>query len=138
MRIGFVRLSPGALDHERLWGAVGSASLLLAATWARLVGTLPFACPFRSLTGLPCPTCGATRALAALAAGDFGGSLRLNPAVLPASAATAVYALYALAVVAFGLPRIRVHLSAREATVARRATVFAVALFWAFLIVRRA
>lgn len=36
-------------------------------------------CPFRLATGLPCPACGSTRAVAAILRGDFAEALRLNP-----------------------------------------------------------
>lgn len=39
------------------------------------------ACPFHALTGYLCPGCGATRALAELAAGRWTESLRLNALV---------------------------------------------------------
>jgi hypothetical protein len=40
---------------------------------------LPSPCIFKAATGLPCPSCGTTRAIAALAGGDVGGSLLWNP-----------------------------------------------------------
>jgi hypothetical protein len=36
-------------------------------------------CPFKLATGLPCPSCGTTRALAEIASGDIAGSTRTNP-----------------------------------------------------------
>ena len=36
-------------------------------------------CPFRRLTGLPCPCCGATRACLSVLRGDFAVAVRLNP-----------------------------------------------------------
>jgi hypothetical protein len=36
-------------------------------------------CPFRELTGLPCPACGTTRAALALARLDPAGAIALNP-----------------------------------------------------------
>jgi len=39
----------------------------------------PILCPFRLLTGHPCPLCGSTRALAALCSGDFSSAWHLNP-----------------------------------------------------------
>ncbi len=38
------------------------------------------ACPFRALTGLPCPLCGMTRAVTAAMRGDIIASLRFQPA----------------------------------------------------------
>lgn len=39
----------------------------------------PILCPFRLVTGLPCPFCGMTRSLLALGQGDLGASVRLHP-----------------------------------------------------------
>jgi len=39
-------------------------------------------CPVRRLTGLPCPLCGGTTALAAAGAGHFGAAFAANPVVL--------------------------------------------------------
>jgi hypothetical protein len=40
---------------------------------------LPFFCPFKALTGLPCPGCGMTRALLSMTKGDFHGAFAFNP-----------------------------------------------------------
>jgi hypothetical protein len=40
---------------------------------------IPTPCLFRQATGVPCPSCGTTRALEALAAGDVGRSAATNP-----------------------------------------------------------
>jgi len=54
-------------------------------------------CPLRSVTGLACPLCGATRALAALLAGSFGEAAHLNilvVALLPLALAASAYTAY--------------------------------------------
>jgi hypothetical protein len=38
-------------------------------------------CLLRTLTGLPCPTCGGTRATLALAGGEWAAAFRYNPLV---------------------------------------------------------
>ena len=40
---------------------------------------VPTVCLFKEVTHLPCPSCGATRALMVLMKGDVGGSLLINP-----------------------------------------------------------
>jgi hypothetical protein len=39
----------------------------------------PSACLFKEVTGIPCPSCGTTRALIALLRGDVRGSVMINP-----------------------------------------------------------
>jgi hypothetical protein len=68
-----------------LWGAVALALLLLSPLATPFGAGLP-PCFFRSLTGVPCPTCGGTRAALALAQGDVGAALRANPLVTVALA----------------------------------------------------
>lgn len=61
-----------------LWGVVALGILALAPFGRYLAGLL-IGCPFRGLTGLPCPTCGITRAALALAEFDFAGALLSYP-----------------------------------------------------------
>lgn len=60
----------------------------------------PVLCPFRACTGMACPGCGLTRAIAHAARGDLVGSIRLHPLALP---------LVALLAAAFVLRRSPVH-----------------------------
>jgi len=68
------------------WGPlafVAGVGLLLALTvplWPELSHSLP-PCPFRTLTGVPCPTCGTTRAVLALSHGHVGEAFLHNPMV---------------------------------------------------------
>ena len=82
------RLSPGF---------VAMAALLVAAIMPRgWVEAGPSLCPFRLASGLPCPGCGLTRSVVALAHGDLSASLYYHPlgpvfvAVLVGLAATEV------------------------------------------------
>jgi len=58
-----------------LWAAVVSAGAW--APW--LAGRGVELCMFKRLTGLPCPTCGATRGCLRLLAGDLAGGWLCNP-----------------------------------------------------------
>jgi hypothetical protein len=63
-------------------GAIfGGIGLLAAAAVGLLrLDRIPLTlCVFKGLTGLPCPTCGSTRALGRLFALDFADALAMNP-----------------------------------------------------------
>ena len=50
-----------------------------AAIWPVLPLHPPLACPLRSITGIPCPLCGMTRACIVAVHGHLGASLAFNP-----------------------------------------------------------
>jgi uncharacterized protein DUF2752 len=66
---------------------LATASLCAASLGAVALGAIsgedagdgPTLCPFRLVTGLPCPFCGLTRSLFALGRGRVGDSLHLSP-----------------------------------------------------------
>jgi hypothetical protein len=59
-----------------------AAPVLPFAAYAFLRLGVAWPCPFKAYTGLPCATCGGTRALAALCRLDFLGAIRFNPLVV--------------------------------------------------------
>ena len=64
--------------------AIVAAVLLLAlALKIGLAEYLPVLCPLRRLTGLPCASCGLTRAAVMLLRGDFTGATACNIAAIP-------------------------------------------------------
>ena len=61
-----------------LWGVVAVCSVLLRPFWLELAPLAP-PCPFRAITGIPCPTCGTTHAAVALLNGRLAAALAANP-----------------------------------------------------------
>jgi hypothetical protein len=61
-----------------LWGVVVVSVLALRPFWLALAPLMP-ACPFRQITGIPCPSCGSTHAAVALMHGRLGVALAANP-----------------------------------------------------------
>ena len=71
------RTAVSALAPYRLLAALALLAALVIPDGA--LDHAPVTCPFRLLTGLPCPTCGLTRSWIALAHGDLSGSVSLHP-----------------------------------------------------------
>jgi hypothetical protein len=91
-----VRGRPGAPPLGAIFAAIGL--LAAAAVWTLRLDRLPLTlCVFKGLTGLPCPTCGSTRALGRLFALDFAGALAMNPFTTLLALVVAAWALADLA-----------------------------------------
>jgi hypothetical protein len=98
-------------DWSRHLAARLGASMLAAAAMVALPHAVPAvarwtdaACLFRGLTGLPCPGCGITTSLRALARGDAVASWSANPAGFAVAALLAGQAAVALAAMRRGAP----------------------------------
>ena len=61
-----------------VWAGLGAAAIGLSQLAHRQVHL----CLFKRLTGVPCPTCGATRALMLLSAGRIAAAWQMNPGLL--------------------------------------------------------
>ena len=98
---------------------------------------LPFAlCVFKNLTGLPCPTCGSTRAIGRLFALDLAGALAMNPLATLGAGVVAAWALADLVL----LPRGRalgIDVQPRLASRLRIAALLVFLLNWAYLLAAR-
>lgn len=75
----------------RAWALATAAGVVVASRLldARIAAG-PVLCPFRWVSGFPCPGCGLTRAFVALAHGDVAAALAFNAFSLPLFAATIV------------------------------------------------
>lgn len=115
-----------------LWGLVALALVAMSPWAAQVVDSAP-ACPVKSISGLPCPTCGASRAAAALAGFDPVSALRLNPLVAVAWMVLVIGGLAALvwSIGGRALPRLPVRLSQSE----RLAGATLLAANWLYLVV---
>lgn len=115
-----------------IFGGIGVIAAASAAVFR--LDLLPFSvCFFKAFTGLPCPTCGGTRALACLAHLDVSSAFAMNPLV---SAGAFVIAAWALADLLL-LPRRRavvIELRPGLASVVRGTAVALLAANWVYLV----
>jgi len=75
------RLRPATSTQRQLamlWSAAAISSVFLGPVWIAVAPYLG-SCTFRNLTGIPCPSCGITRAALALLDFDIGSAFAVNP-----------------------------------------------------------
>jgi len=128
-------LRPRELDYETMWLSVAAGSAVCAALALAAPELRVPRCAFKTLTGLPCPTCGATRACLALVRGDVAAAFVSNPLLMLAGAGALLYVAYATVVLAGRLPRCRVLVTRAEAHAVRAVSVALLTANWAYLIV---
>jgi hypothetical protein len=105
----------GKAQMLRVWHHLGSAGIMrrdwvsasVIVSFAAMMLGVPLirllhlqsvvVCPFKQLTGFPCPTCGYTRVFNLLLAGNFAAAIRFQPFVLIIVALSAIAAVLAAA-----------------------------------------
>jgi len=90
-------------------------------------------CVFRAATGIPCLTCGATRAAGLLATGDLAGALAMNPLATLAGLALVPWGLADLVLLARGRA-LSVEIAPPAAWAVRGLAAAAVVVNWGYLI----
>src|SRR6188474_3744575 len=106
MRLVWRRPPAAGMDHELIWLGASAAAFAGAALWLGMGLAWP-RCPFLAVTGFPCLSCGATRALIAFAHGDFSRALFWNPLAFLAFWGVIAFDLYAIVVFLGRTPRLR-------------------------------
>ena len=121
------------------WSDPGWSLLVVGlVAWAAVVFLRPVLallprCPFHAITGLPCPTCGVTRAALALARGDVSAALGLQPLFVLAGCAALGVILRAICATATG-NYIKVEMVPNEHVWVRHALPGMIALNWLYLL----
>ena len=136
MKIQRRPIIPGSRDPELIWGSILLLAALLATAWL-FSGIATPRCLLHAATGIPCPTCGMTRAIWHLLHGEIGRAFLLNPLMTAALLGAALYVCYAAVVVIGRLRRLRLEaLTKTEANLVRIAAIGLLAANWLYLIGR--
>jgi hypothetical protein len=122
----------GRFGHPEVFAAIAALSFLVAR-FVPVLG-LGYTCPLRGLAGIPCATCGMTRAFVHLAHGDLARAFAASPLGAVLAAGAWLYALADLARLAMGAPFPAA--SPRALRAAAALGIAALLANWAWLLVR--
>jgi hypothetical protein len=123
---------PGRLPLGAIFGAIGVAGTAAVAVLG--LHRLPFpVCLFKLTTGLPCPTCGSTRAAAHLAHLELAQAFAMNPLTTAGMLVIVAWAAADALLLARGRA-LDLEVGSRMGNLLRVAAVLAVAVNWAYLI----
>jgi len=124
---------PGASPLGAIFSAVALAGGVVIG-WLHLDHLPVTFCSLKALTGIPCFSCGATRAFGRLFALDLAGALTMNPLVALGALSLAVWGAIDWMMIPWGRA-LRVEVPPGLARVLRIGVVVALVLNWVFLVV---
>ena len=108
--------------------------LLIIAALAVYRFMPPTVCMFHSVTGVPCLSCGASRAVEAFFGGDFIGMFYYNPLIVLFCGALFFFSLFKLVEYIFKF-ELKIRVSEKYSLIARTLVITLIAANWLFLIV---
>ncbi len=135
MRFTFYRRTEGQIEFGIIYGLI-ALLVLIAARLLPLLDVAP-SCVFKGLSGIPCPSCGATRSVVFLSHGRVADAFLMNPAVATVVLIVVLYFLYSLFVYVLGLPKIFLDLTGKEKDRVRLTVVLLIAANWLYIIISR-
>ncbi len=106
MRFAWIQQKQTETDFELIYAPL-AILLFLFVRFMPAKFFAAFSCPFLEISGLPCPSCGATRALILVSHGEIIQGLKMSPLFAALLLGGLVFAGYALAVISLRLPRLR-------------------------------
>jgi hypothetical protein len=130
MHLTLKKRASGDIVFGLIYGTIAILTLI-AVRFLPVLELMP-SCVFRAFTGIPCPTCGATRSLVHLANGNLSASFGMNPAIALFIFAALLMFAYDVATL-FSGSRISLSLTPREATLIRAGAVVVLLANWAYL-----
>ncbi len=134
MRIITRKRAAGELEFGIIYGTIALAAVG-AASVLPLMKLVP-SCLFRSLTGMPCPTCGTTRALMHFSRGDLATAFSQNPLFVSLLTLTFLYFVVNSIATLLRFPRVIVLLSSFERSLLTAAACIIIAANWTYLLAR--
>lgn len=124
---------PAASPLGAIFAAIGAAGAV--AIGFLHLDRLPITvCTLKAVSGIPCFSCGSTRAFGRLFAFDLAGALAMNPLMTLGALGIAVWGVADLALLPWGRA-LRVQVPSSFARVLRIGVVVALVLNWVFLVV---
>lgn len=133
MRLYLKPQNPGEFDHEAVWGSMALA-LLAAAIFYPFDRYPLVVCWFHKATGIPCPSCGATRAFVQIIQGHFLKGFAYNPLGAILSIACAAFVPYAIYAFFANTRRLRFSLDPRDRIPAVILILLLIGANWAYLV----
>lgn len=123
----------GATPLGAIFAAIGAVGAV--AVGVLHLDRLPFTvCTLKAMTGIPCFSCGSTRAFGRLFALDLSGALFMNPLMTLGALGMAAWGIADLALLPWGRA-LRVEVPSAFGRVLRIGVVVALVLNWVFLVV---
>ena len=117
-----------------IYGFIG-VTLLAGARFIHWLNPPLPKCVFKSITGFPCPTCGATRSFEELSQFHIVNTFLMNPLVFLICIGGGLFAIYSFGVYFLKIPPISIHWNKKRNNVARILAIAAILINWAYLII---
>lgn len=133
VRFSFEKGAPHSPVHI-VWGPIALLVIIAARVFSIYLPLAP-PCIFRSITGIPCLTCGGTHCVIALSQLDPISAFFYNPMIMLTFMGMIIFSLgWALAIIF--QRRLVVKVSSTEKRFLRIMAIFLVAVNWTYLIIR--